>query len=205
MQNKAGTAMSATSYNADPYLYGGRDESSKAIVTARLLAVKDLSAIVEAEIDKLQKYGDTGTFTLYETVGYKINDLGFGLNAAEYFSNVKDADTAIRLNPWVSYGLLGGSIVPRLDLVYFMAGGTDGMTVANGTPSGKYHRKGYAALYNSDWSLFTIRPSVKFNINPMTFVEIGDAINIMNGPDKTYGDKSSLFFNAFYVDLKWSF
>jgi hypothetical protein len=205
-QNKAGTARSAASYNDDPYKYGGRDESSKAIIAARLLAVKNLTLVVEAEIDKLQKYEDTGTFTLYETVGYKIGDLGFGLNAAEYFNNAANADTAVRLNPWLSYGLVNNVIVPRLDPVYFLAGGMDGMTVANkGAPSGKYHRKGYAALYDSDWSLLTIRPSVKFNINPMTFVEIGDAINIMNGPDKTYGDESSLLFNAFYVDLKWSF
>ncbi|MDR2109777.1 MAG: hypothetical protein LBP32_00560 [Spirochaetaceae bacterium] len=173
----------------------GRDESTKGIIGVKVLAVRNLTAIVEGEIDKLNDFSDTGIINFYETLGYKLGDLGMGLNAVQYISRKDEADIGLRFNPWVSYTL--GSIVPRLDLVYFMAGTPD--------TEGKYHRKNYKPNYNADYSIFTIRPAVKFNLNPKTFVEAGDLIGFEKGPGNTFADKNSRLVNVLYVDFKWSF
>jgi hypothetical protein len=173
----------------------GRDESAKTIVAARLLAVPNLTAVVEGELDKLEHFNSAGLLNLYETVGYKIGGLAMGLNAVQYFSQAEETDIGLRFNPWVSYTIK--SVVPRLDFVYFMAGVPD--------TQGKYHRKNYKTNYNDDFSILTVRPSVKFNFDSKTFVEIGDLVSLEKGPENSFAGKSSRLTNAFYVDFKWSF
>jgi maltoporin len=61
-----------------------------------------------------------------------------------------------------------------------------------------------------NFSVFAIRPSVAFNFDSKTFVEIGDLIAIANGPEGAFGDagdskKASNLSNVFYIDFKWSF
>jgi hypothetical protein len=219
--NQAGNADSYQNVDREDEKFDGREESARMIVGARLLAVKDLTAIVEADIDKLEDYGDNGVFNLYETVGYKLGNLGFGLNAAEYFRMAEKTDMGIHFNPWVSYSI--DSIVPRLDLNYFLAGtalvtGTtyddSGSITGDALPQGKYHRKVFAYKNNGtdtdNFSVFAIRPSVTFNVDSKTFVEIGDLIAIANGPEGAFGDagdpkKASNLSNVFYIDFKWSF
>jgi hypothetical protein len=98
----------------------------------------------------------------------------------------------------VSYAI--GSIVPRLDLGY--GSGARANFYNNGL---NWRRGNVGAMYNSDYSLISIRPSVKINIDSTTFVEIGDLIDIDGGPDNTWGTDNSKISNVFYVDFKWSF
>lgn len=197
-------------------------ETARLIFGARLLAVKDLNAAIEVEADKLEDTGmdrdkDNVDLNIYETLGYKLGDLAFGLNAVQYLRIEKDVDhdPGIQLNPWVSYAV--GSIVPRLDLTWFMAGtATTGLAdpanLANATMGSKYHRKVFAYKDNGnadDVSVIAIRPSVKFNVGK-GFIEIGDLIVYGAGPDGSFADaedpqKSSSFNNIFYLDFKWSF
>jgi hypothetical protein len=205
LKNKAGGAAD-TSYTSD-YQYGGREESSRAIIAAKLLMVKNLTAIVEAEIDKMEHFKSLGNINFYETLGYKAGDLGIGLNMAQYTTQNDAADDpGLRFNPWVSYAIK--NVVPRLDLVYFNAGTLEG--VNSTSDDWKYYRKGYSVNYNNDYQTFTIRPSVKFNLDSKIFVEIGDAFSYIMAGDGDFAqagdaDNDKRLINVFYVDFKWSF
>lgn len=215
--NQAGNAVSQYP-DPNQESFAGRDETSKLIFSAHLLAVKNLTFVVEAEADKLEDTGldrdkDNIDLNLYETIGYKTGDLAFGLNAIQYFRIEKDVeyDTGLHFNPWVSYTI--GAIVPRLDLNYFLAGRALTAPGASPLPGNTYHREVFAYADNGkadDLSVFAIRPSVKFNIDKNTFVEIGDLIALASGPTGAFGDavnanKDSNFNNVFYVDFKWKF
>ncbi|MDR2786365.1 MAG: hypothetical protein LBB83_10680 [Treponema sp.] len=196
----------------------GSNETSKLIFGAQLLAVKNLTAVVEVSADKLEDSGadkdkDNIDFNFYETLGYKIGDLSFGLNAVQYLRTEKDVDhdLGLHLNPWVSYDI--GPIVPRLDLNYLLAGKALTASGVNSLPGASYHRKvfDYADNGNKDnLSVIAVRPSVKFNIDKNTFIEIGDLIAFSNGPEGAFADaddpkKSSNLNNVFYVDFVWKF
>jgi hypothetical protein len=180
----------------------GNAASSRAIIGVSILAVPGLTAILEGELDKLQNFSDAGIINIYETLGYKIGSLGFGLNAAEYLSRVTGDDLGLQIAPWVDYAL--GSIVPRLDVVYFIGGG---LTVTSG---GSYGRlTGFpppaqksatvtTTQYDTDYTVLSFRPSVKFNVGS-AFVELGDAVYLVNTP------ATDSIWNVFYVDFKWSF
>jgi hypothetical protein len=220
-KNQAGGGSIVTEDVTGKEVFAGNQETSTLIFEARVLAVKNLTGILVAQVDKLEDFDKTGTFTLYETIGYKTGDLGFGLNAAQYFSRQKYAatettdekpyDTGLHFNPWVSYTI--GSIVPRLDLNYFLAGVGITGDGSSPIPGNSYHRKVFAYKSNAaddPLSVFAIRPSVKFNIDSKTFVEIGDLIALANGPEGSFRDaddakKASNFSNVFYIDFKWSF
>jgi hypothetical protein len=192
-------------------------ESMQAIAAFHLRAVPGLTAIVEGQFDNLQDFDKTGKVNIFETVGYSAGDLGVGLNAGEYILQAENTDMGIRLNPWVTYAI--GNIVPRLDVVYFLGGRLDGWSgntfdTTSGAldtegAEGKYHRKAYAASNIADDTVLTIRPSVKFNVDGKTTIEIGDAINIETRKDtKAFGveePKDSRFTNIFYIDVKFSF
>ena len=216
--NQTGDATSRYA-NSDLEVFGS-NETSKLIFGAQVLAVPNLTAVLEVEADKLEDTGvdrdkDNIDVNLYETLGYKLGDLAVGLNAVQYIRVEKDVDhdLGLHLNPWVSYTL--GSIVPRLDLNWFLAGtGTTALatTSANAALGTKYHREVFAYKDNGDAddvSVIAVRPSVKFNIGK-GFIEIGDLIAYALGPDGAFADaddaqKSSSFNNVFYVDFKWSF
>ncbi|MDR1352277.1 MAG: hypothetical protein LBK05_03250 [Treponema sp.] len=212
--------------DADSEVFSG-NETSKLIFGAQLLAVKNLTAVLEVEADKLEDTGadkdkDNIDFNLYETIGYKMGDLSFGLNAVQYIRSEKDVDHdfGLHLNPWISYAI--GSIVPRLDLNYLMAGkaltgtasinsGTGDITLpVTGT---SYHRKVFAYADNGDadnLSVIAVRPSVKFNIDKNTFIEIGDLFAFSTGPEGAFADaddakKSSNINNVIYIDFVWKF
>jgi hypothetical protein len=205
--------------DADSEAFSGRDETSKLVFGAQILAVKNLTAIVEAEVDKLEDTGvdkdkDNINFNLYETIGYKLGDLSFGLNAVQYIQSEKDVDHdfGLHLNPWVTYAI--GSIVPRLDLNYLLAG--KALTTPGGTgalPGASYHRKVFSYADNGDadnYSVIAARPSVKFNVDKNTFVEVGDLLAFSMGPEGAFANaddakKSSNFNNVFYIDFVWKF
>jgi hypothetical protein len=169
-----------------------------------------------------------GSLTFSESFAYKLSDLSVGLNMVEFFYNEKsgkrDANgnltdekraPAFLFNLWGQYAI--GKIVPRLDLVYFINGRSNMIEIDDGS----YHRKGYTqrkAVYNAaaneftHYSVFTIRPSVKFNLDSKTFIEVGDAINFDSADKKgsAYSttdnlDKKNRTTNVFYADVKFSF
>jgi hypothetical protein len=205
--------------------WAGRQESQQLIGEFRFLGVKDLTAVMAANIDKLENFKQYGETTISETFGYKIDSLAFGLNAVQFFYNTdkKDAngknitlDPSLLFNLWGQYAI--DKVVPRLDMVYFVGGKSNIANKINSPADMAYHRKGYTQVKDAnknndkdDFSVFTIRPSVKFNLDSRTFIEIGDAINFdMTTYDEKSGkayskDKNSLVSNVFYVDLKFAF
>jgi hypothetical protein len=197
--------------------------SSKDAITSRmragvsLLAVPNLKANVELELDNLQDFkamkaddedawgnpssggaGASGKINVFETFQYDMGSLSLGLWAVEWLSQAENADLALYVNPWVSYTI--GSIVPRLDIGY-----GSGAQADFNNKNLNWHRTNYSAVYNSDVSVISIRPSVKFNIDSKTFVEIGDLIDIDGNKTTKWGDDDSRISNVFYVDFKWSF
>jgi hypothetical protein len=142
----------------------------------------------------------SGQINIFETFQYDMGNLSVGLWAAQWLSQAADTDVAFYANPWVSYAF--GPIVPRLDLGYGSA-----MRANFNNSSRNWRHVFYTAMCDDDFSLIVIRPSVKFNINSNTAVEIGDLIDIEN-VKKGYwkhSDDDSRVSNAFYVDFKWSF
>ncbi|AEF80059.1 hypothetical protein [Leadbettera azotonutricia] len=203
----------------------GSGQSSRAIVSIDLRAVENLTAVLEVEADNLQDFkalkngekdawyntldsttsgsktpiGSSGKVNFFETLGYKIDSLGFGLNAVQYISLASDTDPGLVFNPWVSYTL--GSVVPRLDVIYFTGGNSALNTTGNS--NGKYHRTGWNVVYDKDYTLLSFRPSAKFNLDPKTFIELGDLINIEKVAEGT--GTTSRITNVFYVDFKLAF
>jgi hypothetical protein len=214
-QNKAG--WTGKRYDEE-YDYEGREESQFLQAELRILAVKNLTAVVVGTFDKLQDFDKKGNIMISETFGYKIDDLNIGLNAVQFLYNRTDKDDnkleynpGLLFNPWVSYTI--EKIVPRLDLVYFMGGRSK---FGSSNPENQWERRGFASVAKEkdaedDYSVFSARPSIKFNLDSKIFLEIGDMINYdmatKDGAYKTKDDanKNTLFTNVFYVDLKFSF
>jgi hypothetical protein len=181
----------------------GSRESARAIGEFRLLAVENLTAILEVELNNLylnpkdnpsdmDVFGETGQINIFETLAYKIEALQFGLNAAQYFDNRANKDLALRFNPWLSYALAEGKVVPRLDGVFFLGGDR-----STGGDAGKYDRRtDLAATYIKDNYVWNVRPSVKFNFDSRTSLEIGDVFYYRN---PAVGD--AFINNVFYTDL----
>jgi len=173
-------------------------EPSQILGELRLLAVPNLTAVVAARFITLDDFSDNGLMQFYETFGYKIKNFAFGLNAAQYFSN-NDAheDFGLRFNPWLSYAFNDNKIIPRLDVVYFMGGRSGGSSADYGKG---YHRRNFTADYIKDTFVLNARPSVKFNLNPMTVLEFGDSFYYtkINSGD-------AVISNAVYVDMTFKF
>ncbi|MCL2720559.1 MAG: hypothetical protein FWD47_04380 [Treponema sp.] len=180
----------------------GNQQSGAIIGDLRLLMIKDLTAVFAFQLDNLQDFDNTGTMTFSETFAFKLtDDINVGLNAAQFFFNVDNRDPAFLFNLWGSYTM--GSLVPRIDLVYFINGESNGANSANS--STQFHRKGYAA--RQDRSVFSVRPSLRFNLDSRTHIEIGDVLYLDSAKNEVtnWGNEKSLFTNVFYIDVRWSF
>ena len=192
-------------------------EPARAIGEFRLLMVENLTAIVEVELDRLfniedesDMFKDFGKINIFETFAYKMDDLSFGLNAAQYTSkDDKLEDISLRFNPWISYAMADGKIVPRLDGVFFLGGdrwrtGHPG-TYSSSAPGDyeKYDRRmDVAPTYNKNDYVVSVRPSVKINVDNRTSFEIGDAFYYRKVDDKKFPVKKDKFVdNVFYVDM----
>ena len=221
------TTPPTTSYTADDYGYTGREEPSQLVGEFRLLAVKGLTGVVIGVLENIDELSEKGNILFSETFAYKVNDdLNIGLNAAQFLYNRVDAnddkvdtDPGLLFNIWGSYAF--GSVVPRLDLVYFLGGQSKTASGAKQwerrgfVPRGGYpSSSGTPTLKDNDeddYSVFSVRPSVKINLDSRTFLEIGDIINLDSStkegayPDKDDAKKSTLLTNVFYVDVKFSF
>jgi hypothetical protein len=211
--NKAGWTATRDQNN---YTYLGREESMFLQAELRVLAVKNLTAVVVGAFNRLEEFDKRGNMMFSETFGYKLDNLNVGLNAVQLVYNRPgaDVDPGLVFNPWVSYTF--DKIVPRLDLVYFLGGRSKTASGAN-----QWERRGFVAQggnlddngnpglkdKDDDYSVFSIRPSVKINLDSRIFLEIGDMMNIdfANFDVPAYGNKKTLFTNVFYIDVKFSF
>jgi len=219
-KNKAGWKDTIDDIEKFGYFYEGRQESAQLIGEFRFLRVENLTAVAAVSLDRLEEFSARGEIIVSETFAYKLDKLTLGLNAAEFLYNRKNTlnkkviyDPSILLNLWGSFAI--NNIAPRLDLVYF-AGGRSRL---GGNENYMWHRRAFinrevydiGTANNRSPSLFSLRPSVKFNIASGTFIEIGDMFNYDFGNyDSAYGDstdpqKRSLVSNVFYVDFKWSY
>ena len=182
---------------ADPYPSTDGRTRGRFVGELRLLAVENLTAIFEVELDRLYHpdnddlFNDDGRINLFQTLAYRMDDLRFGLNAVQYISNADGHDDiALRFNPWVSYTLADGSIVPRLDAVYMMGGEWTGNWDRRGDFGGN------SLFYDHDLWVVNVRPSVRLNIDSRTSLEIGNSFYYTN---PVVGD--GYFNNVIYTDL----
>ena len=161
----------------------------------RYLGSKDLTAVVAASLNRLgEDFSDTGEIIISQTFGYRMDDFSLGLNAVQFLFNAENDDTGLMFNLWGSYAI--GTVVPRLDAVYFV-GGNSTLNASATT----WHRKGFGPSRNSDVSVLSVRPSVRFNVSSRAHLEIGDMINI----DNFGADDGNTLSNSFYIDLRWNF
>ncbi|MDR1899275.1 MAG: hypothetical protein LBQ55_04630, partial [Treponema sp.] len=194
-----------------------RDESSKLVLGARVLAVKNLTAILEAELDNLQNFEEmkagqrdawgtvipsgssasanySGKVNLYQSVGYKVEDigagdLGVGLRMAQYISMQTEVDNGDnKTGPGLWFNpWVSYTIGNIVPRLDFVYMAGGKIDGSSGTAEGKYYRDGYVASYFAKDWVMTIRPAVIFNVGK-AFVEIGDAINIEeNHVKKSFG------------------
>ena len=180
------------------------NNSAQVIGELRLLMVKDLTAVIEFQMDnlysianKFDEFSKTGYFNLYETIAYSMDDLKFGLNAGQYFSNNTGHDDAgLVFSPWVSYALAEGKIVPRLDAAVFLGGH---QYKTNYDRRNEYKASTTAnrtGTYNFDDTTFSVRPSVKLFFDSRNFMEIGNAFY----SHKNKGNDAEII-NFFYLDF----
>ena len=220
MKNKASWNYTREEIEKYGYIYDGRQESAQLIGEFRFLLIQNLTAIVSVSLDKLEEFDVIGDTVLSQTFAYKFDKFSLGFNAAEFMYNRMNLHKRkVLYNPGLLFNLWGSytfnNIVPRLDAVYFMGG----KSRVGGNETYMWHRRGFInreifaiGSDNSRFpSVFSIRPSVKFNLPGGTFVETGNMFNYDFGNyDAAYGDSADLkkrerISNVFYIDLKWSF
>ena len=202
------------------YIYDGRQESSQLIGEFRFLAVKNLSAVAAVSLDKLENFDAEGNTIFSQTFVYRLDDIMLGFNAAEFFYNRRNPlGRKISHNPGFMFNLWGSyytnNITPRLDLTYFYGG----RSKLGGDETYMWHRRGFVndemhkidSNDNRSRSVFSARPSVRFNLLNGIFLEIGNMFNYDFGNfNNAYGDSSDpqkdyLISNVFYIDLRWTF
>jgi hypothetical protein len=210
------------------YVYNGRQESAQFIGELRFWGIEHLNnAAVVAILDKLEDFEANGDIVYSETFDYKIGGVTVGLNAVQFLYNRKypsgqenPHDPGLLFNVWGEYAV-SVAIAPRLDIVYFIGGMSEQGYILSGglnqSSATMYHRRGIKnapneTRLNYTRYLFSVRPSVKFNIDPKTFIEVGDLINIDYSNRYVYAsemegliDSKSRVTNVAYVDLKWEF
>ena len=219
LKNKAGWHDSLEDIKKFGYNYENRHESSQLISEFRFLRVENLTAIVAASFDNIQEFDINGNIIITQTLGYELNNLSLGLNAAEFLYIRKDFygnkipyKPSLLFNLWGTYTI--DNITPRLDLAYFF----NGQSTAWVDETYMWHRRGFVnpkidSSYSVDnyCSVFSVRPSVRLNLTRNIFLEVGDMFNYeFSNFDGAYGDSSdpgkrSLISNVFYLDFTWAF
>lgn len=177
-------------------------EFDQLVAEFRLLAVKNLTTVVVLSMDN---FGDSENqnIMISETFAYKVSDeINVGLNAVQFLYNrAADVDPGLLFNLWGSYTI--GDIIPRLDLVYFMNGRS-----RLSTTDGRYHRKGFQD--REEYSVFSVRPSVRINTTSRSHLEIGNMFNydMYDGSGNSGyigGNDDTRISNVFYFDFRWTY
>jgi hypothetical protein len=177
----------------------GIGNDAQAAVGADLLLVPGLKASVAGVFNRLDVFADHGVVRIFETAEYTgIPNLTVGLGLWQALltgdkikdtykdklkntDNTKD-DPSLSFRGWlyVSYGLLNGKIVPRLDVNYLMGGYWD-------NENRIHFDDRFNPNFDSKANLFNIRPSVGFQVNKNAWFEIGYIINKYMGERATSG------------------
>lgn len=205
------------------------ETSSRALLGAKLLLIKDLNVNVVFLIDNIgetyfyerdDKNSGKGAFNIFGTFGYKLGNLNVGLDLGIFTqpnSELNDnTTTPFIAKAWGTFGL-SDTIIPMVDIMFgygTWGTGTNSMGGHAGVP-GKWHRKyalhdigrvGSAEFYNGKHSFFSIRPAVQFILDKNTFIEIGDLLHASFGEEGEFkNDGSSLITNVAYIDFSWTF
>jgi hypothetical protein len=183
-----------------------------------LLMVQNLKASVAGVFNRVDVFGDHGIVRIFETAEYTgIESLTVGLGLWQGFVTGSKAKVAFRpqgttddpslsFRAWVyvSYGLLDGKVVPRLDLNYLIGGYWD-----------NEHQIAFDDRFypnfDSKANLFNIRPSVGLQVTKNAWFELGYIINKYMGDnstsyavDKTNVKKTEALNQAIYADIKVS-
>jgi hypothetical protein len=189
---------------------------------ANLLMVQGLKASVAGVFNRVDVFSDHGIVRIFETAEYTgIENLTVGLGLWQALvtgSKAKDAfkakmqntdgsfdDPGLSFRGWVyvSYGLLGGKIVPRLDLNYLLGGSWDN---EYRIPfDGRFYPN-----FDSKANLFNIRPSVGFQVTKNAWFELGYIVNKYLGDrgtnayavDSSGTEKQDAMNQAIYADIK---
>jgi hypothetical protein len=170
---------------------------------------------VAGVLNRVEEFGDLGIIRIFETAEYTgVESLTLGVGLWQGFvtgSKAKvalkpsvDDDPGLSFRGWVyvSYGLLGGKIVPRLDLNYLMGGYWDN----------EYRiplDDRFNPNFDSEANLFNIRPSVGFQVTKNAWFEVGYIINKYMGKrsesyavDENGAKKTEAMNQAIYADIK---
>jgi hypothetical protein len=162
----------------------GIGNDAQLAVGTNLLMVKGLKVSVLGVFNRLEDFSDSGVVRIFETASYTgITNLTIGLGLWQALltgSATKDAykkdmngdDPILSFRGWVyaSYGLLGGKIVPRLDVNYLMGG-------IWGNEYQIHFDDQFLPNFDPDAVLFSIRPSVGFQVTGNAWLEVGYIIN----------------------------
>jgi hypothetical protein len=185
---RTGEVQNSTDPDALPY---NMNEPSAAVFGASLLAVPNLKAAVELKAERLDKFGDFGTTTVYENFVYTLDALQVGVNGREKLFQADGFETAILVHPFVQYTT--GKFVPRLDFGYIINGNTN-------DANKKFDEGNFALSGAKDTNGMKIVPSVQYNIDGKTYVK---ASFVYNTDTPAVGDDTSSSF--FVVNFRWNF
>jgi len=184
----------------------GKKDDARALASARISAVKNIPIEATARLTGLSEFGDAGTMSFYERIGFNaISNLSLNLAAAQSISQADNTDLFFRGWFWLTYGL--GNIVPRLDVNYISGGK---FNPALGLGVNASYNDGYdkgAYTYDKDHAFLTVSPSVQFRAAANTLIELGYLFGKdMSDNDKAaIGNKNSGVNHAVFVDLRVSF
>jgi hypothetical protein len=208
--NKVSSVSSSNDFEKDV----GIGNDAQVAAGVNILAVSGLKASVAGVLNRVEEFGDLGIIRIFETAEYTaIPNLTLGLGLWEAFisgSKVKDSfklahagdDPSLAFRGWVyvSYGLLGGKIVPRLDVNYLMGGYWD-------NENRLHFDDRFSPNFDSKANLFSIRPSVGFQATKNAWFELGYIANkymgdrAVSGLNKTVKEPLN---HTLYADIKVS-
>ena len=144
------------------------------------------------------------------------------------YTQPSELDEKVSMSPSFFFNLYGelaiDKLLPRLDVNFFANGASN---IGNLTRIGNTNRNDFwnSAACNRtgfvnisipkdadiSYAVFSVRPSLKINLDARTSIEIGDIINYdFSNAEGAYMDsndasKTSQITNAFYIDFKWTF
>jgi hypothetical protein len=177
--------------------------------------VPGLKAAVAGVLNRVDVFGDHGVIRIFETAEYTgITNLTLGLGlwqgfvtgskTKDKFKAAKGDDPSLSFRGWVyvSYGLLDGKVVPRLDLNYLMGGYWD-------NEYRLHFDDRFFPNFDSKANLFSVRPSVGLRVTSNAWFELGYIINKYMGDNSTIksavdgaGAKKEPLNQAIYADIK---
>ena len=174
--------------NASQVAAAGGSNSAQAYVSFAFDALDDMTIAVTGHFLQLEDFGDAGEMRFHFTALHTglMDGLNLTLGATVGLSN-DDAhdDMHLWFWAWVDYAV-NDVVVPRLHIHYVM-GGTMGANPVAGSGN-NFHVASFRdnATFNSDHSLFQLRPSVQLRVAPASFLEVGGLIHMNLGDLPTW-------------------